>query len=291
MMQDIKKIRNQVQVMPIEALNKNDVALIGLLSDANSSYKKGAAAAPGHIRRALHCGSSNLCSESGIDLAENPRFVDLGDRPVTDDVESFLAIENEICTLTEPGALPLVLGGDHAVSYPVLRAIHARHGPVNILHFDAHPDLYHDYEGNPYSHASPFARIMEQSLATRLVQVGIRTLNQGQREQVKRFGVETHEMATLDIDSVGRDFVGPVYISCDIDALDPAFAPGVSHHEPGGLSVRDILTIIQRLPNRIVGADIVEYNPSRDINDMTAMVAAKLLKEIAGQMLLNSPVE
>lgn len=277
--------------MPVETLNKNDVALIGLLSDANSSYKKGAAEAPGHIRQALHCGSANLYSESGIDLAENPRFADLGDRPVSDDVEGFLAIENEICLLTEPGALPLVLGGDHAISYPVLRAIHASHGPVNILHFDAHPDLYHDYEGNPYSHASPFARIMEKSLASRLVQVGIRTLNQGQREQIKRFGVETHEMATLDIDAVGRDFVGPVYISCDIDALDPAFAPGVSHHEPGGLSVRDILTIIQRLPNRIVGADIVEYNPSRDINDMTAMVAAKLLKEIAGQMLLNSPVE
>jgi arginase family enzyme len=123
------------------------------------------------------------------------------------------------------------------------------------------------------------------------VQVGIRTLNQGQREQIKRFGVETHEMASLDIDIIGRDFVGPVYISCDIDALDPAFAPGVSHHEPGGMSVRDILAIIQRLPNRIVAADIVEYNPRRDINDMTAMVAAKLLKEIAGQMLLNATVE
>jgi arginase family enzyme len=94
-------------------------------------------------------------------------------------------------------------------------------------------------------------------------------------------------MRTLDLASIGRDFEGPVYISCDIDALDPAFAPGVSHHEPGGLSVRDILGIIQRLPNRIVGADIVEFNPQRDINDMTAMVAAKLLKEIAGRMLTN----
>ena len=217
-----------------------------------------------------------IFAQSGVDLGGNSRFIDLGDWPVADDVESFLAIENEICKVTESGALPLVLGGDHAISYPVLRAIHRAHGPVNILHFDAHPDLYHDFEGNPYSHASPFARIMEKGLASRLVQVGIRTLNQGQREQVDRFGVETHEMASLDIDAIGRDFVGPVYISCDIDALDPAFAPGVSHHEPGGLSVRDILGIIQRLPNRIVGADIVEYNPRRDINDMTAMVAAKL---------------
>lgn len=273
--------------MPINILNQNDVALIGLLSDANSSYKRGAAEAPGFIRQALHCESSNLCSELGVDLAKNSRFVDLGDHPVNDDAESFLAIESVIFKINEVGALPLVLGGDHAITYPVLRAVHRAHGPVNLLHFDAHPDLYHDFEGNPYSHASPFARIMERGLVSRLVQVGIRTLNKGQREQVERFGVETHEMMTLDINAIGRDFVGPVYISCDIDALDPAFAPGVSHHEPGGLSVRDILGVIQRLPNRIVGADIVEYNPGRDINNMTAMVAAKLLKEIAGKMLLN----
>lgn len=273
--------------MPVNILNQDDVALIGLLSDANSSYKRGAAEAPGFIRQALHCESSNLCSELGVDLAKNSRFVDLGDHPVNDDAESFLAIESVIFKINEVGALPLVLGGDHAITYPVLRAVHRAHGPVNLLHFDAHPDLYHDFEGNPYSHASPFARIMERGLVSRLVQVGIRTLNKGQRKQVERFGVETHEMMTLDINAIGRDFVGPVYISCDIDALDPAFAPGVSHHEPGGLSVRDILGVIQRLPNRIVGADIVEYNPKLDINGMTAMVAAKLLKEIAGKMLLN----
>ena len=274
--------------MSVEDLKHNDVALIGIMSDANSSFKRGSAAAPVFIRRSLHSGSSNLCSETGIELAGNTRFVDVGDRQVKDDPESFLAIEDEIKQVTVRGALPLVLGGDHAISYPVLRAIHAAHGPVNVLHFDAHPDLYDDYEGNPWSHASPFARIMENGLASRLVQVGIRTLSQHLRLQAGRFGVEIHEMRNLDINSIGRDFEGPVYISCDIDALDPSFAPGVSHHEPGGLSVRDILRIIQRLPNRIVGADIVEYNPGRDINDMTAMVASKLLKEIAGRMLLNT---
>jgi arginase len=274
--------------MPVETLKKNDVALIGILSDANSSYMRGAAAAPPIIRRALHCGSANLCSELGVDLAGNAGFVDVGDRPVTDDPLSFLAIEDEIDKIIERGALPLVLGGDHAISYPVMRAINRANGPVNILHFDAHPDLYDDYEGNPWSHASPFARIMEKGLASRLVQVGVRTLSGHLRQQVERFGAEVHEMRTLDLGSIGRDFEGPVYISCDLDALDPAFAPGVSHHEPGGLSVRDILAIIQRVPNRIVGADIVEYNPQRDINDMTAMVAAKILKEIAGRMLLNS---
>ena len=274
--------------MTLEKLNNNDVALIGIQSDANSSHQRGAAAAPPAIRRAMHCGSSNLCSELGPDLAATSRFIDVGDRQVDDNPENFLSIETEISAILARQAMPLVLGGDHAISYPVLRAIHAAHGPVNVLHFDAHPDLYEDYEGNPWSHASPFARVMEDGLASRLVQVGIRTLNGHLRAQVERFGVEVHEMRTLDLNAIGRDFTGPVFISFDMDALDPAFAPGVSHHEPGGLSVRDVLTVIQRIPNRIVGADIVEYNPQRDINGMTAMVAVKLLKEIAGRMLLNS---
>ena len=273
--------------MSVNKLKRNDVALIGILSDGNSSYQKGAAKAPGYIRRALHCESSNHCSELGIDLADNSSFIDVGDREVADGTENFLAIEADIGQILARGALPLVLGGDHAVSYPVIRAINRIHGPVNILHFDAHPDLYDNFEDNPYSHASPFARIMENGLASRLVQVGIRTLNRHQREQAQRFGVEIHEMKDLDAGAVGQDFDGPVYISCDMDALDPAFAPGVSHHEPGGLTVREVLGIVQRLTNRIVGADIVEYNPDRDINDMTAMVAAKLLKEFAGKMLLN----
>lgn len=274
--------------MSKDALKKGDVALIGILSDENSSYKKGAARAPEYIRRALHSWSANLCSELGVDLANNPGFIDVGDREIAGGADNFLAIEADIDQIIERDALPLILGGDHAITYPIMRAINRANGPVNILHFDAHPDLYENFEGNPYSHASPFARIMENGLAKRLVQVGIRTLNQHQREQVDRYGVECHEMKGVDISSIGRDFEGPVYISCDIDALDPAFAPGVSHHEPGGLSVRDILGIIQRIPNRIVGADIVEYNPDRDINEMTAMVAAKLLKEIAGRMLLNN---
>lgn len=275
--------------MSLGELRRGDVALIGIMSDANSSFMRGTAAAPDVVRRAFHCDSSNHWSELGVDLTDHPRFFDLGDRKVADDRQSFLAIESDIDKITGRGALPLVLGGDHAITYPVMRAIHNAFGPVNVLHFDAHPDLYDDFEGNPYSHASPLARILEKGLVKRVVQVGIRTLSGHLRDQVERFGVEAHEMKDLDITSVGQDFDGPVYISFDIDALDPAFAPGVSHHEPGGLSTRDALGIIQRLPNPIVGADIVEYNPARDINDMTAMVAAKLLKEIAGKMLLNKP--
>lgn len=273
--------------MSIGKLCKNDVALIGIMSDENSSFLHGAAAAPGFIRKALHSGSANLCSELGVDLAGNPRFVDVGDRKIARGSENFLCIESEISTLLATGALPLVLGGDHAITYPILRAVNRFHGPVSILHFDAHPDIYDEFEGNPYSHASPFARIMENGFANRLVQIGIRTLNTQLREQLERFGVETYEMKSTDCNDINVDFDGPVYISCDIDVLDPAFAPGVSHHEPGGLSVRDVLGVIQRLSGQVIGADIVEFNPSRDINGMTAMVAAKLLKEIAGKMLID----
>jgi arginase family enzyme len=165
------------------------------------------------------------------------------------------------------------------VTYPVLRAIHAERGPVDILHFDAHPDLYDDYQGNKRSHASPFARIMEQGLARRLVQVGIRTLERRQRAQVERFGVEIVPMRTFSPYAVPI-LEGPMYVSIDLDGLDPSVAPGVSHHEPGGLTVRDILNVLHAQRAPLVGADIVELNPDRDINGMTATVAAKLVREL-----------
>ena len=155
---------------------------------------------------------------------------------------------------------------------------------LNVLHFDAHPDIYDSYQGNRNSHASPFARIMEQGLVKRLVQVGIRTFTADQREQVKKFGVESIEMRNLT-GNIELAFDGPVYISFDVDALDPAFAPGVSHREPGGMSTRQALDLIQRLRGKVVGADIVEFNPRMDPLHITGTVCAKLLKEIAARML------
>jgi agmatinase len=183
-------------------------------------------------------------------------------------------------------AIPLVLGGDHAVSYPVVAALAARHGPLNILHFDAHPDLYADFEGNPRSHASPFARILEGGHAKHIVQVGIRTLNLHCRAQAARYNVEILPMLDFDLGMVPI-LDGPLYISVDLDGIDPSEAPGVAHPEPGGLTVREVLSIIAKQRARIVGADIVELNPRRDVNDITATVAAKLVREIAAQMHQN----
>ena len=155
---------------------------------------------------------------------------------------------------------------------------------LTILHIDAHGDVYDDFDGDRYSHACPFARIMEECPGVKLVQVGIRTLTPHQRDQVERFGISCIEMRHFAAGA--RPAIdGPVYISVDLDGIDPAFAPGVSHREPGGLSVREIIAMIHRLSGAIVGADVVEYNPSQDLGGMTASVAAKVVREIAGQMM------
>jgi arginase len=267
-----------------DVLQPGMVAVVGIPYDENSSFMRGPALAPARIREVLHSGSANLCSEGGIDLGTEPRFRDLGDLELADGDAALEQVEKIIESLLEHDVCVLSLGGDHAITYPILRAYGKRYDQLNVLQLDAHPDLYEEYEGNRTSHACPFARIMEENLARRLIQVGIRTMNAHQRTQAERFGVEVIEMREWQPET-GLDFEGPLYLSLDIDVLDPAFAPGVSHHEPGGPSTRDVLQLIQSLRVPIVGADIVEFNPRRDPLAITAMVAAKFLKEIAGRMV------
>lgn len=166
----------------------------------------------------------------------------------------------------------------------MLRAVRRCHPSLTILHIDAHPDIYHAYGDNPRSHTSPFARIMEERLADRLIQIGLRTINDHHRDQFRRFDVEVVEMRHFKV-GLRLDLKTPVYVSMDIDALDPAFAPGISHREPGGFTTRQVIGLIQGIDQPIVAADVVEYNASQDLSNQTALVAAKLVKEIAGMML------
>ena len=188
--------------------------------------------------------------------------------------------------MLDTGAVPIALGGDHSVTYAVVRAVARQAKPFTILHFDAHNDLYDVYEGDRFSHACPFARIMVEQLTPRLVQVGIRCPSPHQRDQARRFNVDVIDMRAWQA-GVRPQVVGPCYVSIDLDVLDPAFAPGLSHREPGGLSTRDVLSVIQSVPGLIVGADIVELNPLRDIEGMTALVAAKVLKELVARIAEN----
>ncbi len=260
------------------------VTLVGLPWDEHSSHLRGPALAPAAIRAALHSPSSNPSTESGLDLGDDPRLADAGDLEVPSGPAAVEAIEDGVGRLLDRGRRVLVLGGDHTAAYPVVRAHAQRHDKLTLVQLDAHPDLYDEFEGDRLSNACPFARIMEEGRVRRLVQVGVRTMNAPQRAQADRFGVEVVDMTAWRPDlTVTAE--GPVYVSLDLDVLDPAFAPGVSHPEPGGLSTRDVIGILQRLRGPVVGADLVELNPARDPTGATAMVAAKLAKELLARLL------
>jgi len=259
--------------------------LIGIPFDAYSSYLRGAGDAPAKIREALRCDASNNWSELGVDLGVAGVYEDAGDLAFAEN-DAFAAIEAGVGALLGQGKRPVSLGGDHSITYPIVKAFAKKYSELTIIHFDAHPDLYDEFEGSRLSHACPFARIMESGLATRLVQVGIRTMVRHQREQAERFGVEVIEMRALPAYERLKA-VGPVYITFDIDVLDPAFAPGISHREPGGMSVREAIAHLHAIEGEIVGADVVEFNPVQDVAGLTATVAAKILKEILGKMIVG----
>jgi len=266
-------------------MQKAKISLIGIPLDKNSSYLKGTAKAPSEIRKAFKCESSNMFSEYGVNLEEKDLIFDYGDIEFNNEDNCFKQIKEKISSVLDSGYIPAFLGGDHSITYPIIQALSKKYNKIDILQFDAHPDLYDSLDGNRYSHACPFARIMEGKLTQNLVQVGVRTVNKHQREQANKFGVKMLEMKN-NHDFFDLKFKNPLYISFDIDALDPGFAPGVSHIEPGGLTTRQAISIIQKIDApAIIGADIVEYNPSRDFNNITAMVCGKLLKEILGKIL------
>ena len=206
------------------------LSILSFPSDENSSFIKGCSKAPSQILKAFKSESSNMFSENGFNCGndEQVRILDMlelqSGKTAIDQIKN--AVKKELVKSKNI----VSIGGDHSITYPIIEAYSNDFESLNILHFDAHPDLYNNFNDNPYSHASPFARIMEKSLVKRLVQVGIRTLNDHQRDQVEKFGVEVIEMKDFNSD-LSLQFDGPVYISLDIDGLDPAFAPGVSHPE------------------------------------------------------------
>jgi len=268
--------------------SESRIALIGLPFDARSSFMRGPAEAPSLIREALYSEAGNLSTEYGHDLGSGSPILDLGDLDLGSVADHEPPIRAAIEAVLRHDLRPLSLGGDHSVSLPAIEAIAAKHAAVDVLQFDAHPDLYDRFQDSPASHACVFARVMERGLARRLVQVGVRTLNPPQREQVERFGVEVIEMRRWD-HVAALTFEGPLYVTIDLDVLDPAYAPGVSHREPGGASTRQLIDALQSLDAPIVGADVVEFNPRRDPARLTAPVGAKLVKELAAQMLDTPP--
>jgi arginase len=265
---------------------KYDIAIIGVPYDGKSCYLRGASKGPEAIRAASTGKAINAWTELGVNLEEEVVMVDLGNVDVSGDFQAISSrIEKSILDILDQGAKPFILGGDHSISYPLVKAFSKKFKPLDILHFDAHPDLYDELYGDRFSHACPFARIMEEGCAEKLVQVGIRAATGEQRQRASSHKIRMIEMK--DIRGILRlDFSNPVYISFDMDSLDPAFAPGVSHHEPGGLTSRQVIDFFHALQGDIVGMDVVELNPDRDPLGITAAAAVKIIKEVAGKVAL-----
>jgi agmatinase len=293
--------RRSACAAPAEELRSTGrVGLIGVPFDANSSFRRGPADAPRAIRTAMRSPAGNPFSERGVRVVAgaghgtdrlqhdaDPVPIDHGDIVVPQRAAASEPIDEiEYCVARALVHTPrlVVLGGDHAVTYPVVRAFAKARGGIGLLHFDAHPDMYPEFEGNRYSHASPMARILEDGLVGRLVQIGIRSVSPPQLAIARRYGVEVHH--AYELGSVGSlEFERPLYVSIDVDALDPAFAPGVSHPEPGGLTVRQILdTLYTARAPEIVGGDVVELNPRLDPSGITTLVAAKLARELLARL-------
>lgn len=264
------------------------IQLLGIPYDANSSFLRGPSFAPDRIRLMEKEGSANCFAENGMEILEGKTYRDAGNVqfPQNDSATAFGCIQDAVKSITKEGQKVLCLGGDHSVSWPIIDVLSDQYKGLNVLHLDAHADLYENFDENPFSHASPFARVMESGKVASLTQVGIRTLNTHQRNQAMRYQVKIIEMKHFNLCFLSL-LKGPLYLSLDLDVLDPAFAPGVSHHEPGGMSTRMLLDILQSIQVPIIGADIVEYNPVRDVHNMTAMVAYKAMKEVMATMLAN----
>ena len=253
------------------------VNLIGIPFDGKSSYLGGAGFAPERLRKEMSSSAYNMYCERRFPVLGKDFLRDCGDLKANS-YEKMLPV---LRTKLNADESFVFIGGDHSVTFPIVEAMNEIHGKFHILHFDAHGDLYDEFEGDPHSHACPFARIMENGLVETLTQVGVRSLTPHQFEQAEKYNVEVYEMR--NIAHFDPSWVeGPLYISLDLDVLDPAYAPGVSHREPGGVSPRMLIDWLHEIKVPVIGADIVEYNPLRDVGDVTASVAYKILKELLG---------
>jgi agmatinase len=272
-----------------------DVAIVGAPMDDLTSDRPGTRFGPRAIRAAGCPPGPHL--EAKLDWATELRVVDFGDAPVlpADPVRSHSAIEATVGEVLRAGVIPIVLGGDHSIAEPDIRACAAAHGPVGLVHFDTHTDTGAEVFGVEVSHGTPMYRLVEAGLVAgdRYVQIGLRGYWPGEQEfawQAER-GITSlfmHDVRDLGIrEVVGRTIgivgEGPVFLSVDVDVLDPAFAPGTGTPEPGGMTAVDLLWACRTLAAELelVGADVVEVLPTAVASaDVTALVADRVVREV-----------
>jgi agmatinase len=287
----------------LDQVERADVAVLGLPFDSGTSFRPGARFGPEAVRA-----GSKLLRPYHLGLDVEPwttlQLADAGDVAINpfDIVEAVGQIEAAANALYSKANQIVSIGGDHTVALPLLRAAHARHGPVAVVHFDAHLDTWDTYFGARYTHGTPFRRASEEGLLAldHCAHVGIRNsvYALADFDDDRRLGFAT--VSTLDVARRGvdeaidrvRDRVGdlPVYVSIDIDVLDPAHAPGTGTPEPGGLTTRELQMILHGLADLdLIGADVVEVSPAYDHAQLTALAAANVIYELLGMFAVRRP--
>lgn len=285
----------------LDEVSRADVAVVGVPFDSGVSYRPDARFGPAHVRQA-----SRLLRPYNPALDVEPfgaqQVVDAGDIACNpfDIAAAISQIEEAATALTESDTSLLILGGDHTIALPLLRTMAGRHGAVAVLHFDAHLDTWDTYFGAPYTHGTPFRRASEEGLIDidHSMHVGIRGPLYAASDllESERLGFATISCADVELQGLGdaldqiRDRLGaaPVYVSVDIDVLDPAHAPGTGTPEAGGLTSRELLAMLRSLADlEVVSADIVEVAPAYDHAELTGIAAAHAAYELLSVMSLH----
>ena len=282
----------------MDQVTQSDIAVVGIPFDAGTSYRPGARFGPSHIREA-----SRLLRPYNPAQDAEPfslaQVVDAGDIAVNpfNIPEALTQIEQGIDDLVSRGIKPIILGGDHTIVLPVLRSLSKKHGPITVIHFDAHIDTWDTYFGADYTHGTPFRRAAEEGLLDQhsCVHVGIRGPLYSASDLPEDSSLGFKAIFATDFDTLGIAGVieqmlervkgKAVYVSIDIDVLDPAHAPGTGTPEAGGLSSRELLRMLRALEGvNLLGADIVEVAPAYDHAQITAIAASHLAYELISTM-------
>ncbi|MDN5789604.1 MAG: agmatinase [Micrococcales bacterium] len=289
------------RVDEVGGLDNTDVAVVGVPFDSGVSYRPGARFGPGHIRAA-----SKLLRPYHAPLDIHPfgtqQVADAGDIGLNpfDIAEAVDRLEQAAHEFADAGTAMLTLGGDHTIALPLLRAAHRKHGPIGVVHFDAHLDTWDTYFGAPYTHGTPFRRASEEGLLDpeRCMHVGIRgpLYAKSDIDDDVRLGFQIIRADRFQDSSVtelaeqmrARLGEGPIYASIDIDVLDPGHAPGTGTPEAGGLTSRELLQTLRALVGTdLVGADIVEVSPPYDHAEITGIAAAHVGYELLSVLAAN----
>lgn len=292
------------RIADIHEVSDYDIAILGVPFDGGTSYRPGARFGPMAVRQAARTLRPGFHVELGVAPLESMQIVDAGDVSVTpyDIAEACQQIQNHVSDVLGGGDRRIVsIGGDHTIALPNLRALHAKHGPVALVHFDAHLDTWDTYFNAPVTHGTIFRRAFEEGLLVEdhSIHIGIRGPIYDQADLSDDAGMGFKIIRAGDLDVIGieaavdvvRRRVGdtPVYLSIDIDVLDPAFAPGTGTPESGGLSARELLRMLRQLSGlNLVGADVVEVAPAYDHAEITSVAAATVVFDLVSLMVAGA---